>query len=36
MVVYAFDVDETLEVSNGPVKLVDRVKLRERVAECGR
>jgi hypothetical protein len=29
MVVYAFDVDETLEVSNGPVKLVDLAKLRE-------
>ena len=29
MVVYAFDVDETLEVSNGPVRLVDLVKLRE-------
>ena len=28
MVVYAFDVDETLEVSEGPVKLVDLVKLR--------
>ena len=31
MVVYAFDVDETLEVSNGPVQLFDLVKLRE----CG-
>ena len=30
MVVYAFDVDETLEVSKGPVKLLDLVKLRER------
>ena len=29
MVVYAFDVDETLEVSNGPVQLFDLVKLRE-------
>ena len=29
MVVYAFDVDETLEVSQGPVKLVDLAKLRE-------
>jgi hypothetical protein len=29
VVVYAFDVDETLEVSKGPVKLVDLIKLRE-------
>ena len=29
LVVYAFDVDETLEVSNGPVKLVDLAQLRE-------
>jgi hypothetical protein len=29
MVVYAFDVDETLEVSKGPVKLFDLVTLRE-------
>jgi hypothetical protein len=38
MVVYAFDVDETLEVSKGPVKLVDLVKLREHghiVGLCG-
>lgn len=38
MAVYAFDVDETLEVSKGPVKLVDLVKLRERghiVGLCG-
>ena len=38
MVVYAFDVDETLEVSNGPVKLFDLVKLREQghiVGLCG-
>jgi hypothetical protein len=27
--VYAFDVDETLEVSKGPVKLADLVTLRE-------
>ena len=38
MVVYAFDVDETLEVSNGPVKLSDLVTLREHghiVGLCG-
>ena len=38
MVVYAFDVDETLEVSKGPVKLFDLVKLREHghiVGLCG-
>jgi hypothetical protein len=38
MVVYAFDVDETLEVSKGPVKLFDLVKLREQghiVGLCG-
>ena len=38
MVVYAFDVDETLEVSNGPVKLFDLVKLRGQghiVGLCG-
>ena len=38
MAVYAFDVDETLEVSKGPVKLVDLVKLREHghiVGLCG-
>ena len=38
MVVYAFDVDDTLEVSNGPVKLADLVKLREAghiVGLCG-
>ena len=38
VVVYAFDVDETLEVSNGPVKLFDLVKLREQghiVGLCG-
>ena len=38
MVVYAFDVDETLEVSKGPVKLSDLVKLREHghiVGLCG-
>ena len=38
MVVYAFDVDETLEVSRGTVKLVDLVKLREHghiVGLCG-
>ena len=38
MVVYAFDVDETLEVSNGPVKLFDLVKLRKQghiVGLCG-
>src|SRR6266705_4721588 len=29
VIVYAFDVDETLEVSKGPVKLADLVKLRE-------
>ena len=29
MVVYAFDVDDTLEVSKGPVKLADLAKLRE-------
>jgi hypothetical protein len=28
MIVYAFDVDETLEVSKGPVKLIDLVTLR--------
>jgi hypothetical protein len=36
--VYAFDVDETLEVSKGPVKLADLVKLREHghiVGLCG-
>ena len=26
---YAFDVDETLEISGGPVKFVDLVALRE-------
>ena len=38
MVLYAFDVDETLEVSKGPVKLFDLVKLREHghiVGLCG-
>jgi hypothetical protein len=38
IVVYAFDVDETLEVSKGPVKLFDLVKLREHghiVGLCG-
>src|SRR3990172_7963434 len=38
MVVYAFDVDDTLEVSKGPVKLLDLVKLREHghiVGLCG-
>jgi hypothetical protein len=38
MIVYAFDVDETLEVSNGPVKLLDLAKLREQghiVGLCG-
>jgi hypothetical protein len=38
MVVYAFDVDETLEVSKGPVKLSDLVNLREHghiVGLCG-
>lgn len=38
MVVYAFDVDETLEVSSGPVKLVDLLTLREQghtVGLCG-
>jgi hypothetical protein len=38
MVVYAFDVDDTLEVSKGPVKLVDLAKLREHghiVGLCG-
>jgi len=38
MAVYAFDVDETLEVSQGPVKLSDLVKLREHghiVGLCG-
>ena len=38
MVVYAFDVDETLEISKGPVKMVDLVKLREHghiVGLCG-
>jgi hypothetical protein len=38
MVVYAFDVDDTLEVSKGPVKLVDLVNLREHghiVGLCG-
>jgi len=38
MVVYAFDVDETLEVSTGPVQLFDLVKLRENghiVGLCG-
>jgi hypothetical protein len=29
VVAYAFDVDDTLEVSKGPVKLVDLAKLRE-------
>ena len=29
MAVYAFDVDDTLEVSKGPVKLSDLVDLRE-------
>ena len=29
MVVYAFDVDETLEVSDGPVTMADLAKLRE-------
>ena len=38
MAVYAFDVDETLEVSKGPVKLADLVALREHghiVGLCG-
>ena len=38
MAVYAFDVDDTLEVSKGPVKLFDLVKLREHghiVGLCG-
>jgi hypothetical protein len=38
MAVYAFDVDETLEVSTGPVQLFDLVKLREHghiVGLCG-
>jgi len=38
MAVYAFDVDEPLEVSKGSPKLVDRVKLREHghiVGLCG-
>jgi hypothetical protein len=38
MVVYAFDVDETLEVSKGPVKLADLVTLRQHghiVGLCG-
>ena len=38
MVVYAFDVDDTLEVSKGPVKLSDLVNLREHghiVGLCG-
>jgi hypothetical protein len=38
MAVYAFDVDETLEVSKGPAKLVDLVNLREHghiVGLCG-
>ena len=38
MAVYAFDVDETLEVSKGPVKLFDLVTLREHghiVGLCG-
>jgi hypothetical protein len=38
VVVYAFDVDETLEVSKGPVKLADLVTLREHghiVGLCG-
>lgn len=36
--VYAFDVDDTLEVSNGPVQLADLAALRERgqiVGLCG-
>jgi hypothetical protein len=39
MRVYAFDVDETLEVSTGPVQLFDLVQLREHghiVGLCGR
>ncbi len=38
MAVYAFDVDDTLEVSEGPVKLSDLVDLREHghiVGLCG-
>jgi hypothetical protein len=38
MIVYAFDVDETLEVSKGPVKLIDLVTLRAHrhiVGLCG-
>ena len=38
MILYAFDVDETLEVSNGPMKLLDLVKLRQQghiVGLCG-
>jgi len=38
MAVYAFDVDEPLEVSKGPPKLVDLVNLREHghiVGLCG-
>jgi hypothetical protein len=38
MVVYAFDVDDTLEVSNGPVRLDDLIELREHghiVGLCG-
>jgi hypothetical protein len=37
-IVYAFDVDDTLEVSNGPVKMRDLVTLREQghiVGLCG-
>lgn len=38
MKVWAFDVDETLEISNGPVKLTDLVQLRNEghvVGICG-
>ena len=36
MVVYAFDVDETLEVSRGPVNPFDLIKLREHGHIVGR
>jgi hypothetical protein len=35
MVVYAFDVDETLEVSKGPVRLADLVTLRHQSGSVG-
>ena len=38
MKLYAFDVDETLEISGGPVKFIDLVRLREQghiLALCG-